>query len=142
MRPGRFGRVAPDDFVTREVRLFVGIPLNRSVIRKAGRKGDGLRSRGRRRQRRQGCGIHARDVGDVIEIVELGQVSKLNAVLHAHVLMLMLIILIRFSEPDCGIASFEKGLMIAPATITIAAIDHPHLHRGNIELTNLLDETR
>src|SRR5438876_9878251 len=59
-----------------------------------------------------------------------------------NVLMLMVVILVWFSEAHRRIAAFEKWLMITATPVTIAAIDHPNLHRRHITVAGLFDEPR
>src|SRR5439155_13848793 len=108
VRPGRFGRVAPDNLITREVSLFVRFPTYGRVRRQSRRESNRLRSGGRRRQRGQRRRVHAGHVSDVIKVIELWQVSVLNSILHADVLMLVLIILVWLSEADSRKAAFKK----------------------------------
>src|SRR6184192_2727423 len=116
MGPCCFGRIAPDNFVTCQIRFFLRLPLDGSIVRQAGRKSNSLWSRRSQRQGREGRSIHPSDVRDVIEIVELRQVAILNSVLHTHILMLMLIILVRFSEAHRRIPTLKERLMVAAAT--------------------------
>ena len=54
--------------------------------------------------------------------------------------MLMLIIFIRLGEAYRSITTLQERLMVATATVTIAPIDHPDLHRRDISFPNLFDE--
>jgi hypothetical protein len=59
-----------------------------------------LRRRRAERKRSKRSAIHARDVGDIAEVDELGQVAELHAVLDAHVLVLVAEILEHLGEAD------------------------------------------
>src|SRR5205823_5266477 len=117
-----------------DVRLFVGVPPDDGVVSQARGKDNVLGSRRRQRQSCERRGIHASDVGDVVEVVELRQVTVLNSVFDAHVLMLMMVILVGLSEAHSGIATLQERLMIAAASVTITAIDHPDFHRRYVML--------
>src|SRR5882672_10025840 len=140
MGPQRLSCISPNNFIAGDIGLLIVVPLDRRIVGQARRKGDSLWSRGRRSQDSQRSGIHARNVCDVVKVIELWQVAVLNAILLAHVLMLMLVILVRLSEAHCRIAAFEEGLMIATAAIPIPAIDHPDFHRRHVALAGLLNK--
>src|SRR5262252_4097632 len=119
MCPGGLSRVAPDYFVTGEVRFLIRFPLDRRIVRQAGWESHCLRSPRGQSQLCQGRRIHARDIGDVIKVIELWQVSVLDAVLHPHVLMLVLVILIWFGEAHGWKPTFQEWLVIATPAVTI-----------------------
>src|SRR5207237_5660133 len=85
-------------------------------------------------------GVYSRDASDVVEVVERRQVTILNSVFDAHVLMLMVVVLVRLGETHGGITTLQKWLMIAAASVAIASINHPDFHRRNVTFTGLFDE--
>jgi DNA-binding transcriptional ArsR family regulator len=65
----------------------------------------------------------------IVEVDELRQVSELDAVLGADVLMLMAEVFIRLREPIGRIPPIEERNVIARPQETVAAIDDPDVHR-------------
>src|SRR5207245_8322119 len=108
MGPGCFGRIAPDNFVTCQIRFLVPVPLDGSIVRQARRKRYIFWPRRSQCQTRERRSIHPSDVRDVIKVIKLRQVAVLNSILYADVLMLMLIILVRLGEAYRGITTLKE----------------------------------
>lgn len=72
-----------------------------------------LRNTRRLRQRTQDGHIQARNLSDVVEVVELQQVAILLTVLGANVLMLMVEVLAPFCEANGWEALLAERAMIA-----------------------------
>ena len=80
--PDGCGRLAPDDFIAGEIRFGVGGPLQIGVVGQSfGDEADRLRTSRGAGQRRERDGVDARDLRDVGEIHEVGQVAVDDAVL-------------------------------------------------------------
>jgi hypothetical protein len=76
----------------------------------------------------------------IVEVDELRQVSELDAVLGADVLMLMAEVFIRLREPIGRIPPIEERNVIARPQEAVAAIDDPDVHRRDRPFGLLLYE--
>src|SRR5205085_9149263 len=97
---------------------------------------------GRERERGQRRAVHARDLRDVGEVVEPRQVSVLHAVLDAHVLVLVFVVLVRLGEAHRRVAVLEERDVVAAAQVSVAPVDRPDAKAGQVLLSRLLDEAR
>src|SRR5207248_1072665 len=68
--------------------------------------------------------------------------AVLDAVFHSHGLVLVLVILIGFAEPNGRKAFLEERRVIAAAAEAIEAIDQPRLHVRQVETDAVADEAR
>src|SRR5262249_19166675 len=71
-------------------------------------------------QRRQRRGVEPGNVGHVVVIDKLGQITKFDAVFGSWVLVLVVEIFAVFREPDRGEALVIEGGMVSAAEITVA----------------------
>ena len=95
-----------------------------------------------RRDRYLRGGVYARDAGQILVVDKLRQVAVLDAVDHAHVLMLVAEILVRFGETHGGVPLREERNVIAAAQVTVAPIHHLDCHFRHVALRRVADRAR
>src|SRR5271165_785901 len=123
-------RVAPQYFITGRQPARGRLPRYSGIVLQLLRQEAYIRRRRRGRgQRRQRCRVQTRHVCRVVVIHELRQIAVLNAVLGAYVLVLVVIVLAKFREPDGSESLLIEGKMIAAAQVAIAPEHHERLKR-------------
>src|SRR5688572_27291335 len=127
IRPFGGGRVAIDHFISGDVGVLVSVPFELGVVVQAVDHGHILWASRGARQTRERDQVHARNIGDVIEVYEFRRIAIENATFGTDVLVLVRVIFIYFGNTNGREPAFEKGNMIAASAVTISTIYHPNL---------------
>ena len=119
-------RLAPDNLIMNHAACCGRrIPLECRVVIQVGRDHPHVLGHTRRRRQRRQCGnVQASDLRNIAKVIELQQVAVFNAVLHPHVLVLMIVVLPPLSKTNCGKPFSAKGTMISPAQKAVESKFH------------------